>query len=843
MNRRKKKELIGMISTLKKANQIMKNVKVGQRREVLDMLAQCQEAAFEIGNYLETQGEAGKKLVEILEDYCENLYKQTISLSHEKQCRDLVKSIQHQLTTVENGICQNFKREKKEVVFLPYKVSMWDSLESIWMAAEADENCNAYVVPIPYFDKKSDGSFGKMHYEGEQYPDYVPITSWKDYDIKDCEPNVIYIHNPYDDNNHVTSVHPAFYSKSLREYTDQLVYVPYYATSGGMSEGQSLCPAYMHADYIVIQSEKYRNYFDKLIPDKKFLPFGSPKFDRIIRKCQNPPQIPEQWKEKMDGKKVYFYNTSINGILENTASFLKKMEYVFRCFEGRKDVCLLWRPHPLLESTLVSMRPQYIAIYDKLKSYFQEQQIGIYDTTPDVNDTIALCDAYVGDAATSITALFGITGKPIFILNNRIHSKPFGDDWKGETMIRGFNAVTENKWLVTQGNKLYYSSNNDYHYRYYCDLSEYSQGAYYSGVWDVEGKIYVCPCSAQDILLIGEHGIEEKINLKRLTEKSTAFYTSLKYEHYLLLIPYYYPAVVRYDTKNGEVTYFKEHLDVFLKNEQGQLKKGGECVHKGILFIASPTDDSVYALDIVKGEEKVYSNSLGNMCGSNALVSHGDDVWFLPYTGRVVVRWNSETGERKEYTNFPRNMICTNPDYYYECEEQVFSYMDFDGDDVYFSPAWGNMYVKLNSKTGEMQEWNPPFKIAEKDNGYYFAGIQGYYLHNQGNGREHCLYSVMDGKLYQIDYTHHSYEEISISFDMEELKRHEAGFGKCDEWLQYGCVENWFNSLDDFLDENIIGGKFDREAQIKAYKMITANYDGTCGEKVHEFVMKKMQKD
>ena len=35
------------------------------------------------------------------------------------------------------------------------------------------------------------------------------------------------------------------------------------------------------------------------------------------------------------GKTVYFYNTSIAGMLGNTPVFLKKMEYVFRCFAGR----------------------------------------------------------------------------------------------------------------------------------------------------------------------------------------------------------------------------------------------------------------------------------------------------------------------------------------------------------------------------------------------------------------------------------------------------------------------------------------------------------------------------
>ena len=54
-------------------------------------------------------------------------------------------------------------------VFLPYKVSMWDSMETVWKAADKDPDCDAYVVPIPYFDKDQDGNLTVEHYEGDQY--------------------------------------------------------------------------------------------------------------------------------------------------------------------------------------------------------------------------------------------------------------------------------------------------------------------------------------------------------------------------------------------------------------------------------------------------------------------------------------------------------------------------------------------------------------------------------------------------------------------------------------------------------------------------------------------------
>lgn len=41
-------------------------------------------------------------------------------------------------------------------LFLPYKYSMWDSLQSIHEADQKDPECEAYVMLIPYYDK--DGS-------------------------------------------------------------------------------------------------------------------------------------------------------------------------------------------------------------------------------------------------------------------------------------------------------------------------------------------------------------------------------------------------------------------------------------------------------------------------------------------------------------------------------------------------------------------------------------------------------------------------------------------------------------------------------------------------------------
>lgn len=449
MRKTQKQEIETLLGQMEEAHeQIKEYIEQGSIPPAMELLEDCQTGGVTVGTLIESTEGEGHPAVVLLEDYCELVYQiyQKLEEDYKEVNKNKVyKQLRQKLIKVANSV-KNDIPTRIEAVFLPYKASMWDSLESVWMAADADPNCDAYVIPIPYYDKNPDGSFREMHYEGDLYPENVPITKYDAFDFEQHRPDMIYTHNPYDDSNFVTSVHPFFYSDNLKKFTDCLVYIPYYATAGGMSEGQALCPAYLNVDYIVIQAEKYREYYDERIPDSKFLPLGSPKFDSVIHKCQNPSAPPKEWNlnnaqlEKMQNCKVYFYNTSIGGMLGNTEAFLKKMQYVFDIFKGRNDACLLWRPHPLMESTFDSMRKEYKEQYLELKKKFVEEDIGILDETPDIEKTIALSDVYIGDAGTSVTSLFGVAGKPIFILNNYIHSLPEKDDWRGERISLQFNG-------------------------------------------------------------------------------------------------------------------------------------------------------------------------------------------------------------------------------------------------------------------------------------------------------------------------------------------------------------------------------------------------------------------
>jgi len=870
MRKAQKQEILEFINSLHQAHEEIKEAAYQNMQNILQMLRECQEFAISLGENIEkTEGE-GHITVSYVEEYCELLFRtyqemETAGSGSAKRStinkNKIYKALKKQLIKIENSVKSDIK-VRKEIVFFPYKASMWDSMESVYLVARADPDCDAYCVAIPYYDLNPDHSFGRMHYEGHNYPKDITVIDWEKYNFEERKPDVIYTHYAYDDWNLVTSIHPRYYSSNLKKYTDCLVYIPYYSTAGGMAESQKTCPVYFNADYIVIQSPSFRDYFDERIPDKKFLPFGSPKFDKIINKCKNPPEPPKAWKEKMtrqngERRKVYFYNTSIGGMLDDTDAFLKKLRYVFDTFKGREDACILWRPHPLLESTFDSMRAQYRHAYEGLKRYYIENAIGIYDDTPDMTDAIAWSDAYIGDSATSVTSLFGIIGKPLFILNNRLWSLPDADSWKGAVAGCPCGCLEDQWFMLTQGNKLYVSEPFKQEYHYFCNLSDYTGGGYYAGVCEIEanGKRFVCPANAQDILILGQNGIEGKIELeKRNGSNVGAFRSYAVYEEYLVLIPFRYPALVRYNTDSGEVRYFEENIAMTVAdNERNEKIAGGVCLFKDKLYIASPIDSRVYQFDIESGESKIMElpqNSQKGcigMCAYYRGVSVGtvlednpESIWMTPYKGQTILNWNPETGDLKEYTGFPESFRCIHPSYKTLTDEYPVYASVYTDQEIYFVPGWGNMGLKLDLQAGKLSQWDPP--ISLKESSEYFYTAAKYSVLNIWKGKMlayRMLFYWPERKMYAYDLEKNECgAEIDIKFDLNELRQHEDGFNDNSQWLKYCCCENAFNSLKDFLDGRIKGRQFDREKQIQSYEEIAANNDGSCGQKVHAYVKK-----
>lgn len=449
MERCKKKDILSLMNTMMEANDSVVKALPASPEEIRDVFVQCQDAAWQIGTYLETFGEQYRPIVTILEDYCERIYQMSIVTLDENRCRKLAKKIRKQLSQLQSLIRCEMPEDRKEVVFLPYKASMWDSLESVWKAADADENTDAYVIPIPYYDKNPDGSFREEHYEGDLYSNHIPITRYNEYDFENRRPDMIFIHNPYDGFNYVTSVHPFFYSENLKKFTDLLVYIPYFTLGEIEPDNQEAVEGMKHfcitqgvvnADKVIVQSENMKKIYVNVLTDfmkeqtgedtrgywnKKILGLGSPKLDKVMDTRREEVSVPEEWLkviEHADGsrKKIVLYNTGVQALLTHSEKMNAKIKDVLRVFrEYQGEVALLWRPHPLVEATIKSMRPKVWEEYKEIMDTYRTEGWGIYDDTADLNRAIALSDAYYGDGS-SIVQLCREKGMPVMLQNVEI---------------------------------------------------------------------------------------------------------------------------------------------------------------------------------------------------------------------------------------------------------------------------------------------------------------------------------------------------------------------------------------------------------------------------------------
>lgn len=480
MRKAQKQQIEDLIALLFEAHQEIKyTIENGNTDLALDLLAQCQQSAIAAENMICALEGEEHKTISHLESYCDTLFQVYEAVQNGQALNNVNEWLREDWDAIQRSVQEDITA-RKEVVFLPYNASMWDSLESVWKAADEDPSCDAYVVPIPYYDKDADEKFVEFHYEGDQYPSYVPITDYRTYDLAKRKPDIVFIHNPYDANNYATSIHPAIYSKNLKKHTGKLVYIPYFVMSEMKLEQvidevekkmTHFCiqPGVLNADKVIVQSEEMKRIYVEVLTkyagehtrsrwEEKVLGLGSPKFDKVNNTGAEDFEIPEGWKPvlyKEDGsrRKTILYNTSIATFLQYKGAVFFKMRSVFRTFyENRDEVALLWRPHPLMKTTIESMEPKLCTEYEKLVNEYREASWGIYDDTPDLNRAIELADAYYGDTS-SLVQLCREKGMPVTIQDVDSENVEELNQW--ERWLQAAQFPVGFKYMTKKDNYLY----------------------------------------------------------------------------------------------------------------------------------------------------------------------------------------------------------------------------------------------------------------------------------------------------------------------------------------------------------------------------------------------------
>ncbi len=411
-----------------------------------EVLVNIQENAINVGNLIEKAGNEEHPVIQELEQFCEvvfELYSRVVN-NHDGGLDVQMNQLKHLMKKIEVDIEESILK-RKEIVFLPFNGKYWPALHSVWEAAASDPDYDVFTVPLPYFYKEYDGRFLDMVYDLTEYPADVPLTDYRKFDLALHQPDIIFIQNPYDEWNSMTSIPKEFYSAKIRNYTEKLIYIPYFQIEEFDKKDereywnmQYYCtvPGVVNADQVFVQSERMKEvYVEKLIEfageatrevwERKIVDIGSPLMDYRNKTVVGNLRYPSEWNrviQKPDGskKKVILYYISMSSLVQYKIKMVEKVRRVFKClFENKADIVFIWKEDPMIDLNKKLIEKNIYTQYKTLQNEIISQQNIIYTERMCDDILTNICDAYYG-MPSAIGNKFHILHKPVMLCDVEI---------------------------------------------------------------------------------------------------------------------------------------------------------------------------------------------------------------------------------------------------------------------------------------------------------------------------------------------------------------------------------------------------------------------------------------
>lgn len=408
----------------------------GQYQYVQEILAECQNSIIYLGNLIEEHLGEGTRTVSAIEEYCETLYRIYISVMEEPVDMEL---IHHGLTNI-SVVSEEEFFTKKKILIIPYQFQYWNRLKPVYQHLMEDEENEVAVMPVNFYYKGPMLDIIGEYYEGEKFAKEVPIVDYGTYDIRQEQPDEIIIQSPYDEFNYIVSINPDFYASRIRNFTDKLIYIPFFTTEEVDSRDErmkwdlvnyAMMPGVVCADTVIVQSERMKDTYIEYLTNhvgeetrdiwKQKIVGNSVVNDWIWeaeRETRN--KYPDEWKALIhngsgEKRKVLVYYIGISQILEEGSRYIDKIKSNFEVFlKNRDNIMVVLKTHELTETTLKYMDKKLWNQYRELMEMFDEKEIGIRVGSDVCNDILAYADAYYGDSSELIQ-LFRNDKKPVMI--------------------------------------------------------------------------------------------------------------------------------------------------------------------------------------------------------------------------------------------------------------------------------------------------------------------------------------------------------------------------------------------------------------------------------------------
>lgn len=439
---------------------VAENVQDRNRQNILDELQNMQQTAIEMGTLIENIKGEETQTVKQLEELCELIYQCSVVLGQLEDISAKLEQLHNKIADTEQ-ILQTEILARNESVFYTSKAAHWQYIEWYWKKLIETGNTDIYIVPLPYYYKKYDGTRYASKYEYNEIEKNVKnsirqlknkeaslnthVVGYEEFDARLHQPEQIVIENPYDEWNQAITLPEEFYSRNIQKYTEKLVYiVPFQVeefTKANYREYHNMqyyctMPGVVRADVVYVQSENMREvYIQKLtdfageatrnVWEKKIAVAEPIEYDNINRKIsevqQNQPvnnaNIGMQNTIITKKKIAFFVQAGLT--IQYRDEMLKKLQSVLTIFrDNQEKVELLWIGDREHDAFLKKYDSKFAEKYEEVIKEFVKEGWGRYldRTDASVSEVVAMCDAYYG-SASHIALEFEVKKKPVMIMD------------------------------------------------------------------------------------------------------------------------------------------------------------------------------------------------------------------------------------------------------------------------------------------------------------------------------------------------------------------------------------------------------------------------------------------
>lgn len=417
------------------------HAEINRRINVLENLIKAQETAIEMGTLIEQVKGENHPIICKLEQYCEAVFElyNEAARKHEDVLEEKSERLQ-QLGRQIEADAETFIMQRREAVFLPFSGKYWPALHSVWEAVAAKPDWDVSVVPLPYYYKEYDGSFLDRVYNVSEYPENVSLEDYETFDLPLRHPDIIFIQNPYDEWNSVMSIPKEYYSSEIKNYTERLVYIPYFLVEEFNKENEReywnmnyycTMPGVVNADRVFVQSQNMKKvYVDKLtefageetreIWEKKITGSGSPLSDDKRGALDLDSGYPQEWQnivQKPDGsrKNLILFYVSVSALLQYKETMIEKIEEVIEAAaESRGEMVFIWKEDSMIDLNERAIGPTLYKKYQTLREEVMAGHTMIYAENMRDETLAAICDGYYG-MPSELGNKFQVLHKPVMI--------------------------------------------------------------------------------------------------------------------------------------------------------------------------------------------------------------------------------------------------------------------------------------------------------------------------------------------------------------------------------------------------------------------------------------------